>query len=219
MGRLMVLAWFFVACAGEEPPTHDVGSALDVRLQDTATMAPDSSDDGERVQDADPPDTQDTVAEVKDPDVAPSDEGYVELTQGDSVLMQGTFVGYEPNAYGAEVYGSMLKIWASDVSSTLQILVRLNEVEMPGSVTPEPPGGDAWVLLFYGDNAFYATQYSPASSRIVISSCPDTEGMMLTGMLEEVPLIKLGPPFEKITVNATFEVLVGAVKSDVVCAD
>lgn len=153
-----------------------------------------------------------------DVDAVAKSESHFQLKNGDVTLMNATFEGYEPNVFGAQVYGKMLTIWASDETSLMQILVRLDQVGLPGSVNPKSPGGAAWVLFFHGEKDFYTTHDSSAGM-VTIETCPNTPGVMVVGKLEGVVLAKLGGMFWGLKVEASFEVLLGDVNEDVSCLE
>ncbi|MEC9070790.1 MAG: hypothetical protein VX938_00365 [Myxococcota bacterium] len=140
------------------------------------------------------------------------------LTSGDDTLIDHSVAGYKANVFGAEVYGQMLKVWGSQNQTGVEILIRLNQVALPGSVTPGSPGGDAWVVVLLDGQDAYVTQLQ--TGQVVVETCPDTPGMMVTGSLQQLVLFTTtGVGYQTLSVAAEFEVVLGAVYGAVPCTE
>jgi hypothetical protein len=144
-------------------------------------------------------------------------ESHFRLTYSGTILMDANFKGYTANLYGAQVYGPMLKIWVSDGDSRMEVLVRLDEVSLPGTMTPVSPGGAAWALFFFYDTDAYISYKSP--NALTINTCPTTPGMMINGTIENMLLISLDGQNSNLKVSAEFNVLLGEVIGEVPCAN
>ena len=136
---------------------------------------------------------------------------------GEASLLDSTFTGYEPYVFGAEVYGDLLKLWASEGDTKIEFLVRLVQNPLPGSITPGPPGGGAWVLMLLGEENAYVTQKSVGA--LEIDLCPSEEGQLLTGTFEGIPMYNMsGLSTANFKISGSFELLLGSVSGQTYCA-
>ena len=228
------IAW---ACSTEVPTPEvipgGVGAEMDIQSETSVVedVKAGATEDGGPTEDvegveADAPDSGDgadvdahkdiTVAEAVEDPFAGLTSHFL-LTSGDTVLIDASFPGYMTNAFGAEVYGQMLKIWAFQDQTGVEILVRLGQVDLPGSTTPGSPGGDAWVVVLLDGKDAYVTQMQ--TGKVVIEACPETPGMMVTGALEQLVLFTTsGVGYQTLGVSAAFEMVLGAIEGDVPCA-
>jgi hypothetical protein len=219
-----VPALMLVACASPASPAV-AGDAADVEATEVVEMgapetAPDDIASPETAPtDASTPDADDTSPDEVDVDPIAEIESHVQLiyTTSETVLLEATHVGFTPNIFGAQVYGETLKLWASNEEVGIEILVRLDQTTLPGSVTPGAPGGDAWVLLLFGEQDAYVTQASKGT--IQIDACPDTPGLMISGQLDSVPLYNMsGMSPGTFTISGTFELVLGSVDGATHCS-
>ena len=224
------------ACGATENPSGDLttdvvmdsddGSKGEVADAGQEAMDIEGADEGQRAQDStsldfdaipsDVPlvDTQESVDAADYSDIV----SHLLLTEasGDGVLMDASFSGYEPYVFGAEVYGELLKLWASEGDTKIEFLVRLDQHELPGSMTPGPPGEDAWALLLLGEENAYVTQSS--SGTLQIDVCPQDPGLLLTGQFEGIPMYSMsGLTTENFKINGSFELLLGSVNGSTYC--
>jgi hypothetical protein len=236
MRRGVALAiWTLAACGASEAPSMgpvtdvavDMADASDGAAADLVTVDLSASDAFE-----DEPDTRRMTTDAE-PSDAPSIDGNEEpdglpfsdvvshllLTDsaGESVYLDASHAGYEAYVFGAEVYGDLLKLWASEGDTKLEFLIRLDQNELPGSFSPGPPGEGAWALLMLGEENAYVTQTT--SGTIQIDVCPQTEGQLLTGHFDGIPMYSMsGLSTANFKVSGTFELLLGSVDGATYCA-
>jgi hypothetical protein len=89
----------------------------------------------------------------------------------------------------ARVYGGVLTISAQGLGGAVQILVRLEDLVLPDSVTPAIPGSDSWISMVSADDEIYSTQFPSGS--ITLDSCPQAIGDRVIGAVNQVYLAHL----------------------------
>ncbi len=230
------MLWTVMACAS--PNTTSESPGQDALISSTDAMEGDVA--LEVLDDLSAPDlmeedgdatylevTDDALADVpstdgaEDADVDPYSDvvNQVLLTDpsGETVFMDASYTGYEAYIFGAEVYGDLLKLWASEGDTKLELLIRLDQAELPGSITPGPPGESAWALLLLGDGDAYVTQF--ASGTIEVDACPESAGQLLTGQFDGIPMYSMsGLSTANFKISGTFELLLGSVNGATYCA-
>ena len=236
MRRGLALAiWTLAACGASEAPSMgpitdvavDIADASDGAGADQVTVELSASDALE-----DEPDAPEITTDAAPNDVLSSDGSeatdgppfsdvvsHLLLTDsaGESVYLDASYTGYEAYVFGAEVYGDLLKLWASEGDTKLEFLIRLDQNELPGSVTPGPPGESAWALLMLGEENAYVTQSTAGS--IQLDVCPETAGQLLTGHFDGIPMYSMsGLSTANFKVSGTFELLLGSVNGSTYCA-
>jgi hypothetical protein len=219
-----VPALMLVACASPESPAVG-GDAADVEVTEGAdTGAPETALDDIAAPETAPIDAPTADADDPSPDGANVDplaeiESHIQLiySASETVLIEATHVGYTPNIFGAQVYGETLKLWGSNEEVGVEILVRLDQTTLPGSVTPGAPGGDAWVLLLFGEQDAYVTQASKGT--IQIDACPNTPGLVISGQLDSVPLYNMsGRSPGAFKISGSFALVLGSVDGATHCS-
>jgi hypothetical protein len=141
----------------------------------------------------------------------------VEMTVGDETetLLDATFEGFKENEFGATVYGHMLKVWAGEEGTGLEILIRTEQTKIPGVIIPGTAGSHAWVLMMIGDSEVYTTQ-TPGGI-VTITTCPSEEGTLVSGNISNVVVYEMGTLMPA-TLNGSFEVVLGHVDGEVICS-
>lgn len=232
---LALAIWMLTACgAGEAAPVEnsadvagDVAGAVDGTTADQVAMDPGASD---ALQDtpesqARPTDTHASdglsMDESAGPDGPPLSDliSHMLLTDpaGEKVYLDASYTGYEAYVFGAEVYGDLLKLWASEDDTKLELLIRLDQHELPGSVTPGPPGDSAWALLMLGEENAYVTQTTSGS--IQVEECPEKVGQLLSGHFDGVPMYSMsGLSTSNFKISGSFELVLGSVDGATGCA-
>jgi len=137
------------------------------------------------------------------------------LNQETETLLDMTYEGFKANQFGAAIYGHMLKIWAGEDFTGIEILIRTDEVDIPGDVVPGVAGGRAWLIMMIDNAEVYATQ--TASGAVTITSCPSEEGMLVSGTISNVLAFEMGTMMPA-TLNGTFEVVLGELDGEAVCS-
>ena len=225
------------ACGATEPSSSSsiAGPLADASASDTAaisggdaslevsdapgeTTVPSELDTGGGALDALPLDALSSDA-LDAEDAFASVVSYVVVTDntGEASLLDSSFLGYEPYVFGAEVYGDILKLWASEGDTKIEFLVRLEQNPLPGSITPGAPGGSAWVLMLLGEENAYVTQKSVGA--IEIELCPSEVGQLLTGTFEGIPMYSMsGLSTANFKISGSFELFLGSVSGQTYCA-
>jgi hypothetical protein len=141
----------------------------------------------------------------------------VEMTVDEETqtLLDVSVEGFHENEFGAMIYGHMLKIWAGEGSTALEILIRTDQTTLPGEVTPGVPGSHAWLLMMINDAEVYTTQMP--SGLVTVSSCPSEEGMLVSGTLSDVVAFEMGT-MQPVTLSGSFEVVLGEVVGEALCS-
>ncbi len=206
------------ASTGDTPGSSGGDASLEVSDAPGETTVPSELDTGGAALDALTLDALDSDA-LDAGDVFASVESHVLVTDntGEALLLDSSFLGYEPYVFGAEVYGDILKLWASEGDTKIEFLVRLEQNPLPGSITPGPPGGSAWVLMLLGEENAYVTQKSVGA--IEIELCPSEVGQLLTGTFEGIPMYSMsGLSTANFKISGSFELLLGSVSGQTYCA-
>ena len=214
--RWWVVTLCLVACgaSGSDSASPAAPQALDV----TDVALNDTEEDDAVVADG--------VEVLTDDATAPETldvSGYVSHFQAErledgetTVLFDATYEGFEVNTFGAELYGSLLKLWGGDGYAEVGIFIRVDAMAFPGSVTPDVPGNGAWVVLMLGDDAVFSTQMP--SGTLTIETCPSALGQMITGHFEEVAIFDLAD-MSGAYLSGTFDVVLGSLSGDAGCGD
>jgi hypothetical protein len=234
-GGLALALWMLAACGTSETPSTNpiLDVAIDI-LDATDGAAVDQMAVDLGASDAleDEPDSPEITTDATSNDVLSSDGSeepdgtpfsnvvsHLLLTDsaGESVYFDASYTGYEAYVFGAEIYGNLLKLWASEEDTKLEFLIRLDQNELPGSVIPGAPGESAWALLMLGEENAYVTQTNSGSIQLEV--CPETEGQLLTGHFDGIPMYSMsGLSTANFKVSGSFELLLGSVSGATYCA-
>ena len=93
------------------------------------------------------------------------------------------------NRLEASVYGGVLGISVQGENYGVQVLVRLDELSLPASVSPSLPGSAGWISMISGEEDIYSTQ--APSGVITVDSCPQAVGDRIVGSIDAVTLAHL----------------------------
>ena len=203
--------------AGDSALTVPDVIGVDIEPEDVSSRGPTPDADDVEEDSSDSFDALDGASGEVDagPPVIASCTVEMTLNQETETLLDMTYEGFKANKFGATIYGHMLKIWAGAESTGIEILIRTDEVDIPGEVVPGVAGGKAWLLMMVDNAEVYATQM--ASGTVTITSCPSEEGMLVSGTLSNVLVFEMGTMMPA-TLNGTFEVVLGEVDGEAVCS-
>ena len=102
----------------------------------------------------------------------------------------------------ASIYGGVLSISVQDGDYGVQVLVRLDALRLPASVSPSLPGSAGWISMISGEEDIYSTQ--APSGVITVDSCPQGAGDRIVGSINAVTLAHL-TEMSNLAVSGSFD--------------
>jgi hypothetical protein len=194
----------------------DTGGPVDAVAAETGLVDAGAMLDSQVGFDAEVGDTEGDVDATEDAGPPLMNHFTLEVTKAGETetALDVSFPGFVVNMFGAEIFGHMLKIWAGDADTQIEILIRTDSATIPGSVQPGLPGSTAWIVMLM-DDAAYSTQMT--SGTLVIETCPSTVGTIVHGSIESVMLLDLGA-MGTARIDGVFEVVLGAVSGEAICS-